>query len=129
MQTRYTAASQVPGIRTQHLQCVCGNIWGIHLGAPLLFLFILFSDDHLQTPPSVGSSVLIFSVKPSAFLSFPFHPNQGPFPRVSKGKPQLENPKLSWVLYSCRELLKLQRPNRPPSRMSASRLKAATEAS
>lgn len=88
-------------------------------------------DDHLQTPPSDGSSVPICSVKPSALLSFPLE--TVPISQGSPGgkhslRPLASLPQALCVSALLQQAFSTAKP-KSPSRISASRLKAATEAS
>lgn len=74
-------------------------MWGICFLAPLVSPQPI-SDHHLQSPPPSSSTTLNCYVKPSALFSFLSYTTS--FPRVLKGKLQLERP---WCLHPKLSLL------------------------
>lgn len=115
----YITHSQIPEIGAQHLQCVCGNIRGIHL------MMITFRPLLLMAPQAQ-------SVLWSLLLCFPSILNSAHFPGVPRGKASLRPlaslPQALWVSALLQQAFSTAKP-KSPSRISASRLKAATEAS
>lgn len=115
----YITHSQIPEIGAQHLQCVCGNVRGIHL------MMITFRPLLLMAPQAQ-------SVLWSLLLCFPSILNSAHFPGVPRGKASLRPlaslPQALWVSALLQQAFSTAKP-KSPSRISASRLKAATEAS